>query len=311
MVKKSEAKRFRKPDQNYVEQAIQLDLKWRKLRFELDQIAKQFNKINKEIGKKNKAKESFDAEKAEAEKLKVSRDKLESEEKELFAILQSKVKLIGNIVHESVPISDNEDNNFVVRTWGEIPQIKVDSTIGHAHHNEILAMIDGYDPKRGAKVSGHRGYFLKNMGVMLNMALVNYGLNFLTQRGYTAIQTPYFMKKNVMAETCQLSDFDEQLYKVTGSSGNDDPDSEFYLIATSEQPISAFFHEETVDCQDLPIRFGGYSSCFRKEAGAHGKDAWGIFRVHQFEKIEQFVITSPEESWNEHERMIKLSEEFY
>lgn len=143
---------------------------------------------------------------------------------------------------------------------------------------------------------------------MLNLALVQYGLQFLAKRGYTAMQPPFFMKKEVMAETCQLSDFDDQLYQVKEGKTSDD---EFYLIATSEQPISGYHRGETMDDKQLPIRYSGFSSCFRKEAGAHGKDNWGIFRVHQFEKIEQFIICKPEESWAMHEEMIKVSEEFY
>ena len=140
---------------------------------------------------------------------------------------------------------------------------------------------------------------------MLNQALISYGLKFLFKNNYTPCQPPYFMKKDIMAETAQLSDFDDQLYKVEGDT---DP---YYLIATSEQPISTMYRNEWLEKQDLPIRIVGTSPCFRKEAGAHGKDTWGIFRVHQFEKVEQFVICDPEESWKIHEEMIKLSEEFY
>jgi seryl-tRNA synthetase len=113
------------------------------------------------------------------------------------------------------------------------------------------------------------------------------------------------MKKEIMAETAQLSDFDDQLYKVEG-----DPEP-YYLIATSEQPISTMYRNEWLENQDLPIKIVGTSPCFRKEAGAHGKDTWGIFRVHQFEKVEQFIICSPEDSWKFHEEMIQVSEEFY
>lgn len=108
-------------------------------------------------------------------------------------------------------------------------------------------MIDGYDPVRGQKVSGHRGYFLKGWGAILNMALVNYGMQFLMKKKYTILQTPFFMKQEIMAETCQLGDFDEQLYKVTtGNQSEDSNDKDFYLIATSEQPISAYFYKETL-----------------------------------------------------------------
>jgi seryl-tRNA synthetase len=114
------------------------------------------------------------------------------------------------------------------------------------------------------------------------------------------------MKKHIMAETCQLSEFDESLYKVSGNGSE-----EFYLIATSEQPISAMYRGERLDEKELPLKFGGVSTCFRKEAGAHGKDTWGIFRIHQFEKIEQFVICEPDESWKMHELMINQAEKYY
>jgi seryl-tRNA synthetase len=126
-------------------------------------------------------------------------------------------------------------------------------------------------------------------------------------REYTPLQPPFFMKSSIMAETCQLSDFEESLYKIVGQG----QEEAMYLVATSEQPISALYRNEWLAPEELPKRFAGTSSCFRKEAGAHGKDVWGIFRVHQFEKVEQFCITTPEKSWEMHEEMIKIAEQFY
>ena len=174
-------------------------------------------------------------------------------------------------------------------------------------HHDVLARLDGYEPERGVKVVGHRGYFLKQWGVFLNQALINYGLEFLSTRGYTPLQTPQFMLKDMMAKTAQLEQFDEELYKVVDGDASNDK----YLIATSEQPISALHASEWFQAKELPVRYAGYSTCFRREAGAHGKDAWGIFRVHQFEKVEQFVITEPEKSWEVFDEMINYSEEFY
>ena len=168
-------------------------------------------------------------------------------------------------------------------------------------------MIDGYNSESGVKVAGHRAYFLKGVGVQLNQALISYGLNFLMQKGYIPLQPPFFMRKEIMAETAQLEQFDEELYKVV--SGGDAED--MYLIATSEQPISAYHRGEWLDDSQLPLSYAGVSTCFRKEAGSHGKDAWGIFRIHQFEKIEQFIICAPEQSWEIHEKMITHCEEFY
>jgi len=207
-----------------------------------------------------------------------------------------------------VPIFKDEDNNEVVKKWGELPDIKVDGkTPGKLHHHEVMGLLDMVEFERGQKVAGHRGYYLKGVGVLLNQALINFGLSILYKDNYTPIQPPYFMKSSIMHETCQLSDFEENLYKVEGT---DDKDP-LYLIATSEQPISAMHKGEWIDPKELPFRYGGSSSCFRKEAGSHGKDVWGIFRVHQFEKVEQFIYCKPEDSWDELEKMISTSEKFY
>lgn len=165
-------------------------------------------------------------------------------------------------------------------------------------------MIDGYEPERGVAIAGARQYFLKGIGVRLQMALVNYGITFLAQHGYTPLQVPYMMRQDIMAETAELAQFDEELYKVTGE-GEDK-----YLIATSEQPISAYHRNEWLNPKVLPLKYAGQSTCFRKEAGSSGRETWGIFRVHQFEKVEQFVICDPESSEKHHEEMTALSEEF-
>lgn len=194
------------------------------------------------------------------------------------------------------------------REWA--PEGRTVAKDGKLSHHEVLTRLDGYDPERGVKVVGHRGYFLKKWGLYLNQALINYALEFLSNRtidgvNYIPLQTPQFMNKDVMAKTAQLEQFDDELYKVV------DGDQEKYLIATSEQPISAFHSDEYLMKTDLPIPYAGYSTCYRREAGAHGKDAWGIFRVHQFEKVEQFVITEPEKSWEAFDQMIATAEAFY
>jgi seryl-tRNA synthetase len=163
-------------------------------------------------------------------------------------------------------------------------------------------------------VGGHRAYFLTNAGVLLNQALINYGIAFLSARGYDVLQPPYMMNKDVMASIAQLDDFDEQLYKVSGKT--DDPEgtsSDKYLIATSEQPICGYHKDDWIEKNQLPLRYAGISTCFRKEAGSSGKDIRGIFRVHQFEKIEQFCITVDdfEVSQAEQKKMLDAAKEFY
>lgn len=254
-----------------------------------------------------KEKISFDKELAEKKK--------QSLEKE--AEMKRKASLIGNIVDSAVTVSTTEDDNPIKKLWHpEGPNHKgmdlntgglgeKDVTPGILSHHEVLYRLDAYDTDRGVKIAGHRGFFLTNDGVDLNQALINYGLQFLRERKFKKVQTPFMMRKDMMAKTAQLDQFDEELYHVTG----DDDDK--YMIATSEQPISAMHADERMEPKELPIRYAGYSTCFRKEAGSHGRDTWGIFRVHQFEKIEQFCITKPEDSPAMLDEMLANSEAFY
>lgn len=300
-----ESQRRRWAPEEAVDEVIALYEDHRKTQYEVSQTNTKINEIQKQIGAKKKAKENADdllKQKLELEKVKKSF--IESAvEKDV--LLKKKLGTIGNIVHESVPTNDNEDFNVLQRDWA--PEgVKVEKRDVLSHH-EVLTRLDGYDPERGAKVVGHRGYFLKKWGVFLNQALINYGLEFLDSKGYTPLQTPQFMLKEYMAKTAQLEQFDEELYKVL--DGEEEKDK--YLIATSEQPISAFHADEWLQPKDLPIKYAGFSSCYRREAGSHGRDAWGIFRVHQFEKVEQFVLTDPEKSWEAFDDMIHISEEFY
>ncbi|MCJ1298156.1 Cytosolic seryl-tRNA synthetase [Hypocenomyce scalaris] len=301
-----ESQRRRHAPEEAVDQVIALYEDQRKTRYEASQINTKLNATQKEIGLKKKAKGDASEllqRKAELEKKKKL---LEESAAEKEAALQKKIKTIGNYVHDSVPISNNEDNNALIRKW--TPEgVKVEKRDCLSHH-EVLTRIDGYDPERGVKIVGHRGYCLTGYGLFLNLALVNYGLEFLWNKGYKPNQPPHFMLRDYMAKTAQLEQFDEELYKVTDDG---EKQTDKYLIATSEQPLSALHDSEWLQATDLPIKYAGYSTCYRKEAGAHGKDAWGIFRVHQFEKIEQFLITKPEDSWQAFDDMIGISEEFY
>ncbi|KAF2895281.1 hypothetical protein ILUMI_10892 [Ignelater luminosus] len=226
-------------------------------------------------------------------------------EKERNAALRE----IGNLLHESVPVDDDEDNNKVESTFGDCTQRKKYS------HVDLIVMIDGMDGERGAVVSGGRGYYLTGPAVFLEMALIQLALRILNNKNYKPLYTPFFMRKEIMQEVAQLSQFDEELYKVIGkgSEKGDQDIEEKYLIATSEQPIAAFHRDEWIAENALPIRYAGLSTCFRQEVGSHGRDTRGIFRVHQFEKVEQFCLTSPHDnkSWEMMDEMINNAEEFY
>jgi len=300
-----EAQRRRYAPIEAVDEVIALYEEGRAARFNVDKKGREINSTQKEIGAKKKAKEDASPLLEQKVKLEAERKDLEAIAKEKEKQLYAKLGTIGNLVHSSVPVSNNEDNNELIRSW--TPEgVNVEKRDCLSHH-DVLSRLDGYEAERGVKVVGHRGYFLKRWGVFLNQALINYGLEFLASKGYTPLQTPQFMLKDMMAKAAQLEQFDDELYKVVDGEEKNDK----YLIATSEQPISALHADEWLQQKELPIRYAGFSSCYRREAGAHGKDAWGIFRVHQFEKIEQFVISEPEKSWEVFDEMINYSEEFY
>ena len=206
-------------------------------------------------------------------------------------------KNIGNIIHESVPISNNENDNQIIKEWG----IKKEGNF--MSHYDLLPKI-GLDTERGSKIAGSRAYFLTGDIAKLQLSLISYATNFMIDRGFGIIIPPYFMNCDYMSKVAQLEQFDEELYHVADGKNNYK-----YLIATSEQPIAAYYSGEIL--QNLPIKYTGYSPCFRRECGAHSKDTRGIFRVHQFDKIEQFCFCKQEESWNMMEEMICNAEEFY
>ncbi|KAL2114595.1 hypothetical protein VUR80DRAFT_4578 [Thermomyces stellatus] len=302
-IRESQRRRFESVE--VVDEVIALWEDHRKTLYAATQISSQINGVQKQIGAKKKAKE--DASELLQQKIALEKEKkaMQDSAAEKDAQLKAKVATIGNYVHDSVPVSDNEDNNVVHKTWA--PEgVTVEKKDCLSHH-EVLQRLDGYDQDRGAKVAGHRGYFLRQWGVFLNQALINYGLEFLSQKEYIPLQTPQMMTKNYMAKTAQLSQFDEELYKVVDG----EPQNDKYLIATSEQPISAFHADEWLVANDVPKKYAGYSTCYRREAGSHGKDAWGIYRVHEFTKVEQFLITDPEKSWEALDEMMANSEAFY
>lgn len=222
-------------------------------------------------------------------------DKIESIESEYQEMAMS----IPNLIDSSVPIGSDETANIQIKKWGDTPNFGFEPK----SHVDIAQALDLIDIKRAAKVAGARFYYLKGDLTRLNYALIRFALDFLTEKGYNPVQPPYMINHNAMKGAVITDDFEDVIYKID----NED----LYMIGTSEHAIAAMHADEILDGAKLPLRYAGVSPCFRKEAGAHGRDQKGIFRVHQFEKIEQFVFAKPEESWAEHERMLKTAEEFY
>ena len=319
-----QTKRFKDP--SLVDQVLEHDEAWRTLVKQADMLRRDVSKLQKEvIAPKKKAKIPCEEEVLQMKQIQADIKRIEQEELPKIAEKRDAcLNLIGNLVDPEVPISQNEDEDNLVVGLHPLPEsVVLPKPLGELTyelpdnkpmtHDDLLWRIDGYEPVRGSSVAGHRAYFLKNAGVLLNQAIINYSIAFLRKKGYEVLQPPYFMNKDVMSSIAQLSDFDEQLYKVSGKTDDPDGTSEKYLIATSEQPICAYHKNEWLEEKTLPRRYAGISTCFRKEAGSSGKDIRGIFRVHQFDKIEQFCVTHDdyEVSSAEQVRMKEAAEEFY
>jgi seryl-tRNA synthetase len=206
---------------------------------------------------------------------------------------------VPNLIHDSVPKGADESFNKEVRIWGEIPKFDFEVK----DHIDLGLELDIIDLERASKTAGARFYYLKGGLVKLGQALNTFALDFLSEKNYNLIQPPYMINRQSMEGAVIADDFEEVIYKVQ--------DEDLFLIGTSEHAIASMYYDEILEGSKIPLRYASISPCFRKEAGAHGKDQKGIFRVHQFEKIEQFIFCRPEESWEEHEKMIKNTEEFY
>ncbi|MEN3006081.1 MAG: serine--tRNA ligase [Candidatus Methanosuratincola petrocarbonis] len=275
------------------------DREWRRLFTEVGSLRAARNRVTEEIARIKK--QGLDASEKikEAEeiprRIKALESEMEARRKRMDEILMR----LPNIMDDSVPYGKDDTENVVIRSWGKPREMP----FSPKDHIDLAMQLDLVDLERAAKVAGARFYYLKNDLVRLNYALIRYGLDFLVSRGFTPYQPPYMMKRKVLEGAVSLSDFEDTIYKVEGE--------DLYLIATAEHALLGLHSDEILDGKSLPLRYCGVSPCFRKEAGAHGRDTKGIFRVHQFEKVEQFIFSRPEDSALEHELLIRNAEEFF
>ncbi|MFL6477364.1 MAG: serine--tRNA ligase [Nitrososphaera sp.] len=262
-------------------------------------LRRQKNIVSETVATKKRSQQDTSFELGEMKRLNALMQQTESEAIQVEEKFNQLMMTLPNLLNEDVPVGKDEHDNIIVRKHGTVTR----PSFNPKDHIDLANALDLVDLGRAAKVSGARFYFLKNELVRMNQALVNFALDFLSEHGYTLIQPPYMIRKEPMVGSIILNDFEDVIYKIE----NDD----LYMIGTSEHAIASMHMNEIIEGRKLPIRYGGFSTCFRKEAGAHGRDMKGIFRVHQFEKVEQFIYCRPDESWREHERMLALSEDFF
>jgi seryl-tRNA synthetase len=265
---------------------------------EAENLRRQRNETTEKISKMKSERKDISALAAEAktipEKLKSVQAELDSIEKECHSLLLR----IPNMLHNSVPVGKDDTDNKETKRWGE-----KEWDFKPKNHLELLEGLGLIDSERAAKIAGHGFFFMKNELVLLDHAIQRFALGFLAERGFTIINPPYMMMREPYEGVTDVADFENVMYKIDGEG--------LYMIATSEHPMAAMYMNEIFNKDDLPIKLAGMSPCFRKEVGAHGKYTKGLFRMHQFNKIEQFVFCIPSESWKIHEELQKNSEDLY
>ncbi|RLJ10286.1 MAG: serine--tRNA ligase [Candidatus Aenigmatarchaeota archaeon] len=283
----------------YLDEVIKYDKKWRHNLQRIESLRRERNEINRKISEfKRQGKDISDLLKRASEipdKIKEFEElNREYREKMMWYLMR-----IPNLLHDTVPLGKDDTENVEIRRWGEPPRFGFQPK----NHLEIALNLGLIDTERGAKVSGHGFFYLKKELVMLDLAIQRFAIDFLVKKGYTLIEPPFMIKRKPYEGVTDLSDFENVMYKIEGE--------DLYLIATAEHPMAAMYMDEVLNAQELPIKLVGVSPCFRKEVGSHGKYTKGLFRTHQFNKVEQFIFSLPEQSWELHEELQKNSEELY
>ena len=284
-----------------IDEVIRLDEEWRQARYDVDQLRKKRNEAARGIAEAKKSGDSAaaDAILAEVASLGQEIDSLSEKVESCLAERDAIRMRVPNILHESVPVGEDDQKNTVHSLHGD----KIELGFEARNHNDLIEMNNWVDLARGAKVTGSRFYFLQGDLARLEMALQSYSANFLMERGYTLVQPPLMMNREAYEGVTDLGDFETVMYGI-------EPDK-YYLIATSEHPLTAMRMDEIIEPAELPIKLVGVSSCFRREVGAHGLSDRGIWRVHQFTKIEQIVICKPDDSWEHHEELLTNAVELW
>ena len=283
----------------WVDEVLEMDRRARELTVEIGGLRNRRNVISREISQARKAGEDIAGLLSEAADLPARVNEAETEYDKLTEAVKYRLMRLPNILHESVPIGKDDTENVEIRRWGK-PEIPAFDLKNHG----ALAVEQGWaDFERAAKISGSGFYFLKGRLALLDMALQRFAMDLLVQRGYTPVIPPYMLNRAAYEGVTDLADFENVMYKIDGEDE--------FLIATSEHPMAAMYSDEIFEEKDLPLRFAGLSPCFRREIGAHGLDTKGLFRVHQFHKVEQFIYATPEQSWDLHEELMANAEEVF
>lgn len=285
-------------DVKAVDRILELDEEWRSIKLESDKLRHERNKISEKINEAKKSGNEKEAKKLikEAKKIPGKLKDLETQEKDLSESLNKSLYEIPNLMHPKVPKGNSDKDNKVVRKWGRRRTAKYIK-----NHVDLTEELGVADYEASAKVSGSGFYYLKKDLALLNRALVNFATDFMLDKGYDYIETPLMINRKVTAAAGDITAFEDAIYKIEGE--------DLYLIPTSEHAVLGMLSDRVVKEEKLPLKFFAYSMCFRKEIGSHGINEKGLWRTHQFNKVEQFVFCKPSESWKVYKELLSNTEE--
>ena len=283
----------------WLTEVVKLDKEWRELKQKIDEKRHERNAISEEINKLKKGGGDINEQIKRVKDIPKEIDELEDREKHTKEKIDFYLMRLPNILHESVPFGKDSNENVIIKKCGNIKKQRFELR----SNGELIEQLGAGDFKKASEVSGAGFYYLFDELALLNQALMQFAIDSLRKKGFKFVIPPLMLRRKPYECVTDLADFEKVMYKI---------DSEdLYMIATSEHPIGALFMNELLEEKDLPIKIVGMSPCFRKEIGSHGVDTRGLFRVHQFWKVEQFIFSHPKDSWKHHEELQKNSELLY
>ncbi|MEM5853063.1 MAG: serine--tRNA ligase [Candidatus Aenigmatarchaeota archaeon] len=282
-----------------LEELINHDKQWREAQTKLNKLRQKRNELSKKIALLKKEGKDYGDLVKEAETVLSEMKVVEAKAKELKEKVRNYLLSIPNILHESVPYGKDENDNVEIRRWGSPPKFNFKPK----DHLEILKNLGLIDQERAVRAACSGFFYLKEELVLLDLAIQRFAIDELRKKGFILIEPPFMINRKAYEGMIDFKDFETMTYKIEGEP--------LYLIATAEHPLGAMYMGEVFNKDELPLKLCGVSPCFRKEIGTHGKYTKGLFRMHQFNKVEQFVFCLPEQSWEIFEELQRNSEELY
>jgi len=299
LVKENIKKKFQNNKLPLVDKVIQLDEKWRKFKFDEDNLRSERNRISQKINELIKSKKDAKSELKKAKEIPREIEKIQGKRKILEKEIREIMYKIPNIIHKSVSIGKDASENVEIKKFGKpfVPDYKI------MHHAELAEKLNGVDFESSRDTSGYGFYFLMGDLARLHSAMLAYARDYIISKGFIYVIPPFMIRKNIVEGVMSFEEMNVMMYKVDGD--------DLYLIGTSEHSLIGKFINKTLKGKELPVTLSAYSPCFRKEVGAHGIEEKGLFRLHQFEKQEMVVICKPEDSYKWYDKMLKYTVEVF